>query len=57
MDHADDYSWAIVGDPSGRYLWLLHREAVPARAVVDALYRRADALGYDTSHLIRTVQP
>jgi apolipoprotein D and lipocalin family protein len=29
MDHADDYSWSIVGDPSGRYFWLLHREALP----------------------------
>lgn len=57
LDHADDYSWAIVGDPSGRYLWLLHRDAVPAPGVVDALIGRAAALGYDTRPLIRTVQP
>lgn len=57
LDHADDYRWSIVGDPSGRYLWLLHREAVPGRAQIDALYRRVEALGYDTRPLIRTVQP
>ena len=27
LDRAEDYSWAIVGEPSGRYLWILTREA------------------------------
>lgn len=57
LDHADDYSWSVVGDPSGRYLWLLHRQAVPGRAIVDGLVRRAAQLGYDTRPLIRTIQP
>lgn len=25
LDHADDYSWSIVGEPSGRFLWVLTR--------------------------------
>ena len=25
LDHANDYSWSIVGEPSGRYLWVLTR--------------------------------
>lgn len=57
LDRADDYSWAIVGEPSGRYLWLLAREATPAPDKVEALIARARALGYDTSMLIRTRQP
>ena len=57
LDHATDYSWAIVGEPSGRYLWLLAREAVPSAALVNELMRRAQAMGYDTSMLIRTMQP
>jgi len=57
LDRADDYSWAIVGEPSGRYLWLLAREAVPAPDKVGAVYARAGALGYDTSLLLRTKQP
>lgn len=27
LERADDYSWAIVGEPSGRYLWVLTRAA------------------------------
>lgn len=57
LDRADDYSWAIVGEPSGRYLWLLSREQTPAPDKVEALIARAAALGYDTSMLIRTKQP
>jgi apolipoprotein D and lipocalin family protein len=57
LDHADDYSWSIVGDPSGRYLWLLHRQPNPSEGEVQALFRRAAALGYDTTMLRRTKQP
>lgn len=55
LDRADDYSWAIVGEPSGRYLWILSRQAVPANRA--ALIERAAALGYDTAPLILTRQP
>ncbi|PLK26949.1 lipocalin family protein [Novosphingobium sp. TH158] len=54
LDRAEDYSWSIVGEPSGRYLWLLAREARPGKDKVDALVARAAALGYDTSMLRMT---
>jgi apolipoprotein D and lipocalin family protein len=57
LDHADDYSWSIVGEPSGRYLWILSREANPGEARLEALIARARALGYDTSMLRITKQP
>lgn len=57
LDHAEDYAWAIVGDPSGRYLWILARKPVLPSAEVDALIARVQALGYDTSTLLRTQQP
>lgn len=57
LDHADDYTWSIVGEGSGRYLWLLTREAEPGEALVQALTARARALGYDTTMLRRTQQP
>ena len=57
LDRADDYSWAIVGEPSGRYLWLLARDAHPGEDKVRALIARAGALGYDTSMLRMTRQP
>ena len=57
LDHAEDYSWSVVGEPSGKYLWLLCREATPAEAVKVALVRRATELGYDVSMLRMTRQP
>ena len=57
LDHADDYSWSIVGEGSGRYLWLLSRDAAPGQAKLDMLIQHAQALGYDTSMLRITRQP
>jgi apolipoprotein D and lipocalin family protein len=57
LDRADDYSWAIIGEPSGRYLWLLHRQASPGQDVLNALSSRAAALGYNIRQLRWTKQP
>lgn len=57
LDRADDYTWAIVGEPSGRYLWILSRAAQPGEAAYQDLVDRARALGYDTSRIRRTRQP
>ena len=55
LDRADDYSWAIVGEPSGRYLWMLTRTAKPDAATRAMLEGRVKALGYDWS-LVRLTQ-
>lgn len=47
LDHGDDYDWAIVGEPSGRYLWVLARDPKPGRAEAEAIMSRVEALGYD----------
>jgi apolipoprotein D and lipocalin family protein len=57
LDRAEDYSWAIIGEPSGRYLWLLHRQASPGAKASQALAKRAADLGYDTQLLRWTKQP
>ena len=57
LDRAEDYSWAIVGEPSGRYLWLLAREASPGQSLRETMTARARQLGYDTSMLRVTRQP
>ncbi len=57
LDRADDYSWAIVGEGSGRYLWLLNRQPAPGQAVLDAQIAQAKTLGYDVSLLRITRQP
>ena len=55
LDRADDYSWAIVGEPSGRYLWILSRTADLPESERSRLFSRAGELGYDTA-LIRPVK-
>lgn len=57
LDRGDDYEWAIVGEPSGRYLWLLSRKEVLDAKETDAFYARAAKMGYDVSMLRRTIQP
>ncbi|WP_320534091.1 lipocalin family protein [Robbsia andropogonis] len=56
LDHDDDYQWSIVGEPSGRYLWLLTREAVPDEHIIAVLMSRVVAMGYDTTLLRLTMQ-
>jgi apolipoprotein D and lipocalin family protein len=55
LDRADDYSWSIVGEPSGRYLWMLTRSAKPDTATRARLEARVRELGYDWS-LVRITQ-
>jgi apolipoprotein D and lipocalin family protein len=55
LDRADDYSWAIVGEPSGRYLWMLTRTAKPDDATKVLLETRVKELGYDWA-LVRFTQ-
>ena len=51
LDHADDYRWSIVGEPSGRYL-----DSSPASDADGsgggAAFRPGASLGYDTSMLL-----
>ncbi|WP_312735628.1 lipocalin family protein [Brevundimonas sp.] len=54
LDHADDYSWSIVGEPSGRYLWLMSRTAKPSQEVRATILSRAAELGYDLALLHQT---
>ncbi len=52
LELGPDYSWSIVGEPSGRYLWVLTRarQITPQeRAYIES---RLTALGYDVSKLL-----
>lgn len=52
LDRADDYSWAIVGEPSGRYLWVLTRAdtiGAPERALLET---RVQGLGYRPADMV-----
>ncbi|WP_458216760.1 lipocalin family protein [Paracidovorax citrulli] len=56
LDRAEDYSWSIVGEPSGRYLWILTRMPEPGAALRAELLQRVADLGYDTAMLRQTDQ-
>lgn len=55
LDHGDAYEWSIVGEPSGRYLWVLAREPHPAFA--ESVMKRVEELGYDRWALRITRHP
>ena len=53
---ADDYSWALVGEPSGRYLWILSRTPTLSPELRAELIQRLEAQGYNTRALYWTPQ-
>lgn len=52
-----DYEWALVGEPSREYLWILSRARHMQPAVLDKIIDRLPALGYDAGKLLMTPQP
>lgn len=52
LERAQDYSWSIVGEPSGRYLWLLTRAERITPEQRAEFERRISALGYRPTDLI-----
>ncbi len=51
IDCADDYSWALIGDPSRKYLWILNRESSMERMRIRSLLLKASDLGFDVKAL------
>lgn len=54
---AEDYSWALVGEPSGRYLWILSRTPHITPELRASLIAKLQAQGYNTNALYWTPQP
>lgn len=57
VDLADDYGYAVVGHPSRDYLWILSRTPTLPEETYARILTRLGAQGYDTSRLVRTLQP
>ena len=51
LDYAADNSWVVLGEPTGKYLWLFSRTS-DLQAHKAELVARARALGYNTNALI-----
>lgn len=49
-----DYSAALVGDPEGKYLWILARNKTLPNEQLTAIRDRATELGFDASKLVMT---
>jgi apolipoprotein D and lipocalin family protein len=54
IDLAPDYSYAVVGEPARKYLWVLSRTPVMDEATLQGVLDRVKLQGYDLSGLIRT---
>jgi apolipoprotein D and lipocalin family protein len=56
LDLAPDYSYAAVGDPSRKYLWILSRTPQLDSVVCDSIVGRMKVMGFETERLIFTRQ-
>lgn len=54
IELADDYSYALIGDPSRKYLWVLARNPRIDEEVYTNLLNIADEHGFDISKIYRT---
>lgn len=52
----DDYSWALVGSSSDKYLWILSRTPCLAHSTLNSILKKAEARGYGTAALTMTKQ-
>jgi apolipoprotein D and lipocalin family protein len=56
IELADDYSYAVVGDQSREYLWILSRTAKIDEGLFSSLLEKIKSKGFDVTQLIKTKQ-
>ncbi|PZX60183.1 apolipoprotein D and lipocalin family protein [Algoriphagus ratkowskyi] len=56
IDLAKDYSYAVVGHPNRKYLWILSRTPEMDAKLYSYIIERAEDKGFDLSKLVKTVQ-
>jgi apolipoprotein D and lipocalin family protein len=52
----NQYEYAVVGEPSRGYLWILSRSAAMPEPVYEDIVQQVTAKGYDAKKLVRTKQ-
>jgi apolipoprotein D and lipocalin family protein len=55
IDLADDYSYAVVGHPNRKYLWILSRTPQPDKHILSGILDRMEKKGFDRSKLSYTL--
>lgn len=53
LDLASDYSWVLIGEPSGKYFWILARDKILSPALESDLLAKAEKLGYNRKDFIK----
>ena len=56
IDLAPDYSYAVVGEPSRKYLWILSRSPKLDPSLYQSIVSRVATQDYDVSRLVKTTQ-
>jgi apolipoprotein D and lipocalin family protein len=56
IDLHPNYQWAVVGEPSRKYLWILSRTPTMDEAIYQDILSRLPSKGYDPAKLRRTGQ-
>lgn len=56
IDLGEHYEFAVVGHPTRQYLWIISRTPALDSATLAGVLQRAQAKGFDTSHLQYTPQ-
>ena len=56
IDLAPDYSYAVIGEPSREYLWILSRTPTLGSDVYAGILERIKGQGYDPASLVMTNQ-
>ena len=51
-----NYEYAVIGEPSRKYLWILSRSPKMDDALYQSLLQKIAAHGYDTSRILKTRQ-
>lgn len=51
-----DYQWAVVGEPTRRFLWILSRTPTMSDALYAEITADLPALDYDPNGLVATLQ-
>ncbi len=57
IELAEDYSWAVVGHPSRKYLWILARQSHLEKDLLQKILLRIVDQGYNPERLIFPNQP
>jgi apolipoprotein D and lipocalin family protein len=56
LDLGSEYEYAVIGEPSRRYLWVMSRTPQLAETKYHEIATRLEARGFDTAKLVRTWQ-